>query len=161
MNNCDLETITEEFLEIEDIVKRDIPNISQKNQQSNESNESNESNKLHEIYQIQTTKGNNKSDLFYLGKYSELPIQNILSFNHPRYPDIKCDMVSYTLTKEEIENVQYFKMIGFLLCFSDTIICSCDFVFEPRESILLKNNKKTISDIDGQFKIILFQKQRF
>lgn len=122
------------------------------------------------IYQVQSTLNSKKASLVYLGKHSEVPIKNILSFNHPKYPNMKCDMISYTITKEEIneefnenENNKYLKLIGFMICVDDYIIASVDFVFQPSQiinsKIIRANIKKNIENIyDGTFKIVLFQK---
>lgn len=157
MEDSEKNTITEEFLNLRDILKRDTTPTKQETRQEKEQ---------YETYQMQATKGSKTGNLFYLGKYTQLPIQNILSFTHPMYSDMKCDMISYTLTTDDIKNQKYLKMIGFLLCIGDKIVCSCDFVFSPINLILLKKDEElinsvgSINSIDGQFKIILFQKQK-
>lgn len=136
------------FVSIKDIIKRD--------QKTNQ-----KKNNIQKIYQVQSTKGYTEANLFYLGEYSEPPMQNILSFDHPIYSNVKCDMVSYVLTQEEIKVQKYFKMIGFLICMGDKIICSCDFVFVPNQlPTKLSTELPTELYTEGTFKIILFQKTK-
>lgn len=161
MNN----SVENEFIDIVSMINRDVENeVSKKNK----------------IYQVQSDKNKNTINLVYLGKYDSVPIKNILSINHPKYENIKCDMMSYTLSKEEINNSsKYLKMIGFLLSIDNNIIASVDYVFCPNKQIKLgkkkminqitttdNNIKESLnsnlnknSQIFGSFKIVLFKKE--
>lgn len=169
--NNDQNDNTQKYLDITKIIKRDLTSSNQIGK--------------YKTYQIQAEKNSKYAKLVYLGKFNHLPLQNILTFNHPRYSDIKCQLVSYTITKNEInnfsefnENKQYLKILGFLICIDEKIIASCDYVFYPLKTISLEkkinhnkntNNKimengttvnKKTNEIEGSFKIILFQKEK-
>ncbi len=174
-NNIDSNKINQndEFTNIADIIKRDIPTNNEQNK--NETDKTNQMRPVYKIYQIQSEKNSTTANLFYLGKCNDIPIKNILSFCHPRFKDIKCDMISHTITKDEVNRsgiinqvnngtCQYLKLIGFLICFDQNIIASLDFVFNPTKNILVRKSSinpinKNIESINGTFKIILCQKQ--
>lgn len=143
----------EEFIPINKMISRDF------NQTDMNQNNQNQSEK---IYQVQGNNNKSTCNLIYLGKHdtSKLSIQNILTFQHPKYKEIKCEMLGYTMEANEITKSNYLKLIGFLLSIDDKIICSCDYVFYPNDNTLLNilpsNN---IDNINGTFKIILFYKK--
>jgi hypothetical protein len=125
-----------EFININDIINRDLLN-------------------KYDLYQVNANK--NTIDLTYLGKLNKIPTQHIVSFNHPKYKNIKCEVVSYILSKDEINVSKYLKMIGILIHIEDKIIYTFDYVFEPTCKIQIDNIelKKNISNINGIFKMML------
>lgn len=148
----------EEFININEIIKRDT----QKNKDIQKL--------THRTYQVQSEKNSKNIKLFYLGKFETTPIKNILSFFHPKHLECKCDLMSYLITKEEINSEinnpkQYFKLIGFVICIEDYVIASLDLVYQPKKNVVIKNaniskQHPLIDIIDGTFKVVLFYKQR-
>lgn len=65
---------------------------------------------LHECYQVQYK--DNQMTCVLIGRYKEIPLPVIKVLDHT-YNDkkYKCNIVSYIMTKEEIEN-ELFKMVG-------------------------------------------------
>lgn len=167
MNNTTnkIEEIEDEYLPLNKIIERDIDVENPINQSGKfeQSDKFDQFDQLNNIYQVQGNIGRSTCNLIYLGylendEKSDLPIQNILSFQHPKYEEIKCEMFGYTVNSVDFaDSTGYLKLIGFLLSMDGKIMCSCDYVFCPNEK--LKLEKKNIENIEGTFKIILFYKQ--
>lgn len=113
-----------------------------------------------EIYQVQTEKNNKTSDLIYLGKYNNTPVENILSFTHGEY---QCDLISFAMDNEEItlqnKEDQSLLMIGYLIGRDNKIIGALEYVFRPNNFVALKKQKRSIYKIDGKFEIKLTTKK--
>lgn len=152
-----------EFISINKMMSRDI----ETNSTDKKLGQSQEISQKSKIYQIEGNKNKSTCNLIYLGEHdtTNISIQNILTFKHPEYDEIKCEMVGHIIDANEITDSiksKYLKLIGFLLSIDNKIICSCDYVFCPKNTALLNldtlfDNK--IENVDGTFKIILFYKK--
>lgn len=111
-----------------------------------------------ETFQIQAIKGKNKCVIQYIGKYTDIPLTQILSISHLEY---KCDLMSFLVTNDELNdsNNIFFKMISFLIQYDNKIIASLDYSFTPNDILKVQKQKKSINDVIGTFKIVLNQKE--
>lgn len=70
-------------------------------------------------------------DAKFIGKYKEIPVHIIDRFDHNEY---KCQIVSYLLTKEEIDEKIY-RIVGILVEKDNNIISSYDMIYCKDDSI--------------------------
>lgn len=113
-----------------------------------------------EVYQTQAEKGNKECNLIYLGKYTDIPVEGILNFDHLGY---HCDLISFAMDYDEITNqvkdLQCLRTIGFLILKEDKIIASLEYMFEPADFLELKKKKRSVFEIKGKFLIKLHTKK--
>ncbi len=131
--------MTEDYFSVEKLLERDIPNT------------------LTDIYQIQSNTSDRSVKILEIGKFKkeEVPIVPIL---HMKLGTFFCEMMSYTISDDELINDSCLKMIGFLIQIDKKIIASLDFVFCPNEQKL--ERKKKSNNINGFFQIVLTRRKQ-
>lgn len=133
-----------EFMNMSDILKRDL----------------NKEDVSDEIFQMQGKNGTNICDIVYLGKYNKIPIENITQYDYPNYPDFKCELFSFTMSKSEIEVESKLKMISFLIHLDNKILASIEYTFVPTAKVIFKKKKRSVFGVKGKYKIFLVHKEK-
>lgn len=85
-----------------------------------------------------------------IGKFNEIPIVPILAM---QISGFNCEMLSFSVTEDEIHDNSYLKMIGFLIQLDGMIVASLDFTFKPESKI--SNISVPHNTYKGIFEIVL------
>ena len=104
-------------------------------------------------YQMQYNENDMKHTHIFIGRYKEVPLQIIKIF---KYHDYICNIVSYTLTADEID-AHIFKIIGLMITLPerDDVMYCYDLVYNQPENCYqliwcdcVKNNHLIIERMD-------------
>ena len=113
--------------------------------------------KYNVFYQLQANIGDTYPIIKYIGQYDKHHVVPIFEFMH--YDNIKCSLLSFLISNEDIENDNKLKMLCFLIINVKTkqTLGSLELIYdiEYTNTNDKLNQLKQISTLVGQFKITL------
>ena len=108
------------------------------------------------VYQVQSNTDNISANIVPVGKFAKMPIVPIFKLKRGKF---NCELFSFMLAFDEIQNKNKFKMIGYMIELNGKIVASVEFLFvvdsnRPTEDIKFMTNMK------GSFEIVFCKKTK-